>query len=162
MLSDTLTGAMTVQRPTIKGQKVGGAPIPGNCHSFSKIVRISLPFISIWNYQPIKTNHPPYLWLFSLFKKTLCPGVASLAFWDGPHCLWNVYLSRYTCFHFAMAHSSILSHTCFHFAMAHSSILSRAKPRTTWQPIPGTHQRPGTWPLFSHVPFFSVTFLLNQ
>ena len=32
MLNDTLTRAMTVPRLTIKGQKVGGDPIPGNLH----------------------------------------------------------------------------------------------------------------------------------
>ena len=46
MLHDLSTGAMTVPRPTIKGQKVGGDPIPGNLHPFPKIVGIILPLIS--------------------------------------------------------------------------------------------------------------------
>lgn len=43
---------MTVPRPNIKGQKVGGGLIPWN---FSKIVGI-LPFISLWNYQLLKLS----------------------------------------------------------------------------------------------------------
>ena len=47
MLNDTTTGAMTVQRLTIVGQKVGGGPIPGNFHPFPKIVGIILPLVSL-------------------------------------------------------------------------------------------------------------------
>ena len=36
-LNDTPTGTMTVPRPTRKGHKVGGGPIPGNPHPFPKI-----------------------------------------------------------------------------------------------------------------------------
>jgi len=47
MLNDKPTGAMTVLRPTIKGQKAGGGPIPGNPHLFPEIVGILLPLISL-------------------------------------------------------------------------------------------------------------------
>ena len=54
-LNDTTTGTMTVLRPmTIKGQKAGGSPIPWNPHPFPKIVGITLPFISLWNYPPLQ------------------------------------------------------------------------------------------------------------
>ena len=48
-LKDTPTGTMTVLRSTIKGQKVGDGPFPGNLHPFPKIVglRIILPLISL-------------------------------------------------------------------------------------------------------------------
>jgi len=48
-LNDTPTGTMVVPRVTIKGQKVGSGPIPGNLCPFSKIVGIILPLISLWN-----------------------------------------------------------------------------------------------------------------
>jgi len=38
---------MTVPRPTIKTQKVGGISIHGNPHPFSKRVRIFLPLIGL-------------------------------------------------------------------------------------------------------------------
>ena len=50
MLNDTLTGAMTVPRLTIKGQKMGSDPIPGNPCPFPKIVEIILPLISPRSY----------------------------------------------------------------------------------------------------------------
>ena len=37
----------TVQRLTIKGQKVGDGPVPGNLHPLPKIARIILPFLSL-------------------------------------------------------------------------------------------------------------------
>ena len=54
MLNDTPTGAITVLRPTIKGQKVGSDPIPRNLHPFPKILGIILPLISLWNYPAYK------------------------------------------------------------------------------------------------------------
>ena len=51
-------GAMRVTRPTIKGQKVGGVPIPRNPRPFSKIVRLFLPLLSLWNYPAPQINHP--------------------------------------------------------------------------------------------------------
>ena len=39
--------AMAAPRPTIKGQEVGGGPIPGNPHSFPRIVRIFLPLLRV-------------------------------------------------------------------------------------------------------------------
>ena len=38
---------MTVLKPTMKGQKVGGGPILGNPCPFSKIVGIILPLIKV-------------------------------------------------------------------------------------------------------------------
>ena len=46
-LNNTPTRVMTVRRLTIKGQKVGGGPIPGN-PSFPRIVGIILPPISLF------------------------------------------------------------------------------------------------------------------
>ena len=57
MLSDTPTSAMTVLRLTIKGQKVGSGPIPGNLCPFPKIVGIILSLIAYEITQPIKTNY---------------------------------------------------------------------------------------------------------
>ena len=50
-------GTTTVLRLTIKGQKVGGDPVPDNLHPFPKIAAIILPLISPWNTKPIKTTH---------------------------------------------------------------------------------------------------------
>ena len=52
-----LTSAMTILRSTIKGQKVGGGPVPENPYPFLKRVEITLPLISLWNYSAHKTNH---------------------------------------------------------------------------------------------------------
>ena len=41
------TGALTIPRLTIKGQKVGSDPIPGNPHPFFKVVGIILSLISL-------------------------------------------------------------------------------------------------------------------
>ena len=68
---------MTVLKLTIKDQKVGGGPIPGNLHPFPKIVEIILPLI-----YPAHKNQPHHI-------------SGPLAFWDGPHsCLWSVFLPR--------------------------------------------------------------------
>ena len=53
-------GARRVTRPTIKGQKVGGVPSPRNPHPFSKIVRLFLPLLSLWNYPAPQINHPTF------------------------------------------------------------------------------------------------------
>ena len=45
-LNDIPTGTMTFPRPTIKGQNVGGGPIPGN-PPMAPIVGILLPLISL-------------------------------------------------------------------------------------------------------------------
>ena len=47
-------------KATIKGQRVGGGPIPGNPHPFPEIVGIILPLISLWNY-PAHTNSLPHI-----------------------------------------------------------------------------------------------------
>jgi len=47
MLNGTPTGAMTIVRLTIKGQKVGGSPILGTVCPFPNIVGIILLFISL-------------------------------------------------------------------------------------------------------------------
>ena len=54
-LNDRPNHTMTVLMLTIKGQKVGSGPIPGNPHPFPKIVGIILPFINLWNY-PVHKN----------------------------------------------------------------------------------------------------------
>ena len=72
---------MAVSRLTIKGQRVDGGPNPGNLHPFSKIARIILPLISLWNY-PTPKNQPPHI-----------SPLRSTAF-----CLWTVYLSKWIYF----------------------------------------------------------------
>jgi len=47
MPNDTPTGAMTIPRLTIKGQKAGGGSIPRNPHLFLEIIGIILLPISI-------------------------------------------------------------------------------------------------------------------
>ena len=47
---------MTVPRMTIKDQKVGNSPIPGNLHPFPNIIGIILPLISLWNYPGHKSE----------------------------------------------------------------------------------------------------------
>ena len=56
-LHDTPAGAKIFPRLPIKGQKLGGRPIPGNPHPFPKIVGIILPLISLWNYPAHKNCH---------------------------------------------------------------------------------------------------------
>ena len=65
----------------LKGQTVDGTPVPRNICHFSKIVRIFLPLLSLWNYSAHKNWPPPYPEAGSshLFKPTT-------------FCLWNVYL----------------------------------------------------------------------
>ena len=45
-----MTYTKRVLRLTIKGQKVGSGPIPGNLHPFPQIIWIILTFISLWDY----------------------------------------------------------------------------------------------------------------
>ena len=47
MLNDTPTGAMTVLRLTISGQKLGDDPVPGTLSHFSKIVEIIFSLLSL-------------------------------------------------------------------------------------------------------------------
>ena len=54
--NDIPTGARTVPRLTIKGQKVGSGPIPGNLPPFPKIVGIIFPSLAHEITQPIKAN----------------------------------------------------------------------------------------------------------
>ena len=46
-LTDTPTGTMTVLRPTVKGQKVGNGPAPGNHCPVLEIVAIILPLLNL-------------------------------------------------------------------------------------------------------------------
>ena len=75
----TPPSAMTVLRPTIKGQKVGSGPVPGNLGPFPKIVGIIFPLISLWNYTAHK-NWPRHI-------------SGPLAFLDGPHSVCGVCIS---------------------------------------------------------------------
>ena len=45
--NETTRDARMVPRLTIKDQKVGGGPIPGNIRPFPKIVGLILPLISL-------------------------------------------------------------------------------------------------------------------
>ena len=67
---------MTVPGLTIKGQKVGSGPVPGNLHH--EIVGIILLFIAYEITQPINTNHPVFGASHLLRRPTLC-GVSSKA-----------------------------------------------------------------------------------
>ena len=59
-----------------------GWPNSWNSPLFPKIVRIILPLISLWNYQPIKTNHT-----------TFQGGCTYPLRWP-TFCLWSVLLSK--------------------------------------------------------------------
>ena len=125
-------GVMTVPRLTIKGQKVGDDQISGNPCPFPKIVGITLPLISLWNY-PAHKNYPPP-------QTEASP--SEMAHTLSMECV-------------------LCSVNLLHFTMAHSWILSCVKPRTlTWHPIPGTCQRPGTW-LSSHSLFSNHLFTMD-
>ena len=63
---------MTILRPAIKGQKVGGVPILGNSLSSLKIVGTELPVISLCNYPAHKTNHTIFQFSHILRWSTLC------------------------------------------------------------------------------------------
>lgn len=58
MLNDTSTGTVAVPRLTVKGQKIGGAPILRNSCPFPQVVRNFLPLLSLWSYPACK-NQPP-------------------------------------------------------------------------------------------------------
>ena len=64
MLNDTPARAMTILRPTGKGQRVGSGPTPENPGLFPKIVGIIIPLTSLLYY----------------LTQVLRP----LIFWDGP------------------------------------------------------------------------------
>ena len=102
MLNNTPTGATTVSRPTVKGQKVGGGPIPGKPRPFPKIVGIILPLISLWNYarSTEKLTHTPpprdpgLLAFWECARSVECASPrAALAVWDGPHSVYGVWIS---------------------------------------------------------------------
>ena len=80
MLNDTSTGSETVPRLTLKGQKIGGAPIPRNSCPFSKVVRKFLPLLSLSSYPACK-NQPP---------RILGP---PLVFCDGPLSACGIRIS---------------------------------------------------------------------
>ena len=97
---------------TIKGLKGGGWPNSWNSPLFPKIVRIILPLISLWNYQPIKTNHTTFQgrctyplrwptfclwsmflpWQLSLCNMTTYRGAALIP-WDRPHSVYGMCIS---------------------------------------------------------------------
>ena len=87
MLSDAHISAMTILRPVVKDQKVGGGPIPENLYPFPKIVEIILS-LAYDITQPIKTNHGHI--------------AGPLTIWDGPHsvcvcvcvCVWSVFVFK--------------------------------------------------------------------
>ena len=103
---------MTVPRPTIKDQNVGGGPVPGNLHPFPKIVEIILPLISLYNYWVHKTKSESRSVVsdssrpHALYSPWNSPGqntrVSSLCLLQGifptqgsnpdlPHCRWILY-----------------------------------------------------------------------
>ena len=106
MLNDTFSDTMTGSRLTIKRQKVGCGPAPGNFCPLSQTVTIVLLLLSICNYPAHKLNTPQPEILFSPSESV--------------HILSMECLSLYKIFYFTMAHSRILFHM---------------KPRIlTWQP----------------------------
>ena len=77
------TGIMTAPMQT---KKVGNTPSPRNT-SFLEIIGFLLLLISLWHYLAHKKlNTPP---------QPHCHRLSWTVF-----CLWNVYLSQQTCFHF--------------------------------------------------------------
>ena len=108
MLIDTPTGTMTVPGLIVKGQKVGGAPTPGNPPLLQD--RIFLPLISLGLPSPQKRTTPSpasHLWDLTALPMecvsltappSLCeqrtPAQGScLQRWP-TLCLWSVSLSK--------------------------------------------------------------------
>ena len=91
------TGSMTILRPTIKGQKVGSSPIPGDPLPFSQIARIILSLLSLWNYPAHKNSSPPYFRVvFSPFEidcmqSMECVSSRSLSPSERVHTVYRVY-----------------------------------------------------------------------
>ena len=67
-------------RRTMKGQKVGNGSFSGKSPLYSKIARIFLPLVSLWNYLTNKNLQPP------------CLG-AALTFWDSLHSAYGEGIS---------------------------------------------------------------------
>ena len=85
--------------------------------------------------QTININFPIFQ-ATSLSKMTLSPWVA-LAFWDRPHSAYGTSISVNL---LSASHDPFLNY------------FLREVKNPHWQPVPGTHPRPETWPL-SHAPF---------
>ena len=70
---------MTVLRPSIKGQKVSGGPVPGTSAPFPKQLEYSSHLLA-------------YEITHSYNTTTAYPGV-TLSFCDGPHFVYGVFFS---------------------------------------------------------------------
>lgn len=77
---------MLVPRLTIRGQKVGGAWVPGNSHPFSKL-EYSSNLLACEISQPIKSNHPYTSWQPSFPEDLMFQG------WEGPRSVCGVCVS---------------------------------------------------------------------
>ena len=71
---------MTVLRLTMKGQKVGSGPIPGNPCLLPQIVGITLHALAYEMIQSVKNNIPK-------FRGILPSEISS-------HCLWSAFLYK--------------------------------------------------------------------
>ena len=110
----------TVLRSTIKGQKVGGGPIPGNPHTFLEIAGKIFPLISLGNW-PTHKNSPPHI----LGPTHLFP--------EMPHTLWSVFLPGLLLFSIEMAHTLTISQSIyFLLSLCLSLNAFYAKTKRTW------------------------------
>ena len=90
MLNDIPTNAMTIPKLTIKGQKVGSELIPGNPHSFPKILGTILLLISLGNKKQAPHNSStPFEMDHICLQNVYLPGHSNLLRWP-TFCLRSV------------------------------------------------------------------------
>jgi len=78
-LNDMPTGTMTVQRPSVKGQKLGSGPIPRSRHPSPTVLGKCSHSLAYENNQPIKIHHSLF-WVLLPFERPM-------------FCLWSMILS---------------------------------------------------------------------
>ena len=96
MLNDTPTSAMTLLRPTIKGQKVGHGPIPGNPCPFPQIIEILLPSLTCEISQPIKTSHAVFWGSLSPSEMAYTLPGECVSLWINPVLTYH-FISKFFC-----------------------------------------------------------------
>ena len=73
-------GSPTVPRLTIKDQKVYGGPIPGNLHSFPKIVGINFPLIEVKSLSRVRLFVTPWTIAYQALPSM---GFSRQEYWSG-------------------------------------------------------------------------------
>ena len=116
MLNDTPARAMTILRPTGKGQRVGSGPTPENPGLFPKIVGIIIPLTSLLYY--------------------LTQVLGPLIFWDGPTLPLE-------CFSHGLLPSWVGPKSVYAVCLIPSSVKPGTN---TWQLCQELVLSPGTWP----------------